>query len=132
MSESLTELAERPIRTAAYELLKNCIFGTGLLRMPVQPVSLFVHSTSLTEDGGELLADGYCKQSSHEDRRDEGSNAYGPRTLIPDIELMPIPANAMDITIKESMRIFPQMGIFSLMATILQPKSRGSRPSCLL
>jgi choline dehydrogenase len=115
--ESLTALAEHPLRKGLYELLRYQIFGTGLLSMPILPVSLFVRSTSLNEAGDEYLLGG-SKQSEEP--------VAEPKALISDIELMPVPANTMDITLEESQRMFPKIGIFSIIATLLQPKSRGT------
>ncbi|EPE35189.1 FAD/NAD(P)-binding protein [Glarea lozoyensis ATCC 20868] len=115
IKESLTKLVVSPILEGGKEFLKYILWGTGLLAFPIQPISLFVRSTSLTKNGTELRDD-----ISHDvDKLSE------PQTQIPDIELMPLATSAMD-NLEEHYKLFSKIGVFSILATLLQPKSRGT------
>lgn len=85
--------------------------------MPIQTLSLFVRTTSLNEDATSLVA------KSHTTTPD--SKAYHPQDDIPDIELMPLAVSAMD-NLEEHNRLFSKIGVFSLLATLAQPHSRGT------
>jgi choline dehydrogenase len=82
--------------------------------VPIQPISLFVRSRLLTKD------------ETHFER--EGQNdadTYVPQDHMPDIELMPLATSAMD-NLEEHFQLFSKVGVFSILATLLQPKSRGT------
>jgi len=83
--------------------------------MPIQTLSLFGRSTALSADGTSLAP----KPSQN------NSNKPHPQNLIPDIEIMPLATSAMD-NLAEHQALFSKIGVFSLLATLLQPKSRGS------
>ncbi|KAH8586212.1 hypothetical protein B0O99DRAFT_558419 [Bisporella sp. PMI_857] len=116
--ESLTSLANSPILKGTIELFKYIFRKTGLLSIPIQMLSLFVRSTSLNEDGSYLFAEPSDK--------DKGSTTPIAAELIPNIELMPLPANAMDVNMEEHNALYPKIGIFSIIATVVRPKSRGT------
>lgn len=81
--------------------------------MPINNISLFVRSIILNTDyagiDNEKLA---AARSDIED-------------LIPDIELMPLAVTAMD-DLEEHNRLFSKIGMFSILATLAKPKSRGT------
>lgn len=53
------------------------------------------------------------------------TSAPGAKNRLPDIEVMPLATSAMDDR-EEHERYFSKIGVFSLLATLLQPKSRGT------
>ncbi|KAL8858152.1 MAG: hypothetical protein Q9178_005329 [Gyalolechia marmorata] len=57
----------------------------------------------------------------------ESNEKDGPtlETRLPDIEVMPLATSAMD-DLEEHKRYFSKSGVFSLLATLLRPKSRGT------
>jgi choline dehydrogenase-like flavoprotein len=85
--------------------------------MPIQTLSLFTRSTALSVDGNSLV--------SEPPENPKSSNEYHPQNDIPDIEIMPLATSAMD-NLAEHEALFSKIGVFSLLATLLQPKSRGS------
>ena len=115
LGESLAMVSTSPVLQGAVEFFKYLFFRTGVLAIPIQTLSLFVRMTSLSADGTEL-------------RRDvphQAPQSDPPRSRIPDIELMPLATSAMD-NIEEHFRRFSKIGVFSILATVLQPASRGT------
>lgn len=117
LNESLSALAVSPIMRGGFEFLKYVLFSTGILTMPIQTLSLFVRTTSLSEDGAKLVT----KSPSST----QGSNNYQPQEDIPDIEIMPLAVSSMD-NLEEHNRLFSKIGVFSVLATLAQPHSRGT------
>lgn len=120
MKESLAAVVTSPITRGAIEFFKYIMFGTGLLSIPILTLSLFVRSSSLRKDGTELIVvtSSQCVQNNN-------SSSSLSRNNTPDIELMPLSTSSMD-DLKEHHRLFSKIGVFSLLATLLHPKSRGS------
>lgn len=108
-------VASSPVIHGAVEFFKYLFFRSGVLAIPIQTLSLFVRTASLSPDGTELRRDGPL----------EKLQSGPPRTRIPDIELMPLATSAMD-NIDEHFRRFSKIGVFSILATLLQPASRGT------
>lgn len=86
-----------------------------MLSLPIQVLSLFVQDSSLD------------KEISEEKQVEMGNDAsaHGSKNRLPDIEVMPLATSAMD-DLEEHERYFSKIGVFSLLATLLQPKSRGT------
>lgn len=97
--------------------LEYLLFGTGLLSIPIQTLALFVRGTSLNNDASELLPS--------ELNPNNGRNALGPDNLLPDIEIMPLSISSID-NITEGPHSLQKIGVFSMLATVLRPKSHGS------
>ena len=114
MNESLSKLATSPVLKGGLEFLKYVIWGTGLLGVPIQPISLFVRSRLLSKD-----------ESQFEKETQKDVDTYVPQDHIPDIELMPLATSAMD-NLEEHFQRFSKIGVFSILATLLQQKSRGT------
>lgn len=79
--------------------------------MPVQMLSLFVRDASLNEETANLVP-GMMD--------DDGS-----KIRLPDIEIMPLATSAMDDS-DEYKQHFSKIGVFSILAALLRPKSRGT------
>ena len=90
--------------------------------MPIIVLSLFVHSSSLEREGSNFLGDMPTKVAEK-----KGDPTAAPRSeaRLPDIELMPLATSAMD-DLEEHKAHFSKIGVFSLLAALLQPKSRGT------
>ncbi len=90
--------------------------------MPIIVLSLFVHSSSLNSEGSNFLGDMPMKVVEK-----EGDPTAAPRSKarLPDIELMPLATSAMD-DLEEHKVHFSKIGVFSLLAALLRPKSRGT------
>ncbi|KAL8638584.1 MAG: hypothetical protein Q9228_004274 [Teloschistes exilis] len=99
----------------ALEFFKYIFFRKGVLSLPIQVLSLFVRDSSL-EPGTSTLMRG-----AKSDEKDEPSL----KTRLPDIEVMPLATSAMD-DLEEHKRHFSKIGVFSLLTTLLRPKSRGT------
>ncbi|KAM0156385.1 hypothetical protein ACHAPG_005372 [Botrytis cinerea] len=112
VKESLTRLVIHPI-LGALEFFKYMLFRSGILSMPINNITLFVRSVILNKDFAGISDEKLAGASSKiED-------------LIPDIELMPLAVTAMD-DLEEHQRLFSKMGMFSILATLAKPKSRGT------
>lgn len=114
MRESLARLATLPLQGAG-EFFKYTFLGGGILSIPVQVLSLFVRSSSLDDKTSSLIRGVFA----------ETSGGQRPQVDLPDIEIMPLATSAMD-DLEEHKRHFANIGIFSLLTCLLQPKSRGS------
>lgn len=120
LKESLAQLAVSPIIKGGVEFLKYVLFGSGILSMPIQTLSLFVRTTSLSKDGTKLLANSSKSETPKNNKR---SSNYVPRDEIPDIEIMPLAVSSMD-NLEEHNRLYSKLGVFSLLATLALPHSR--------
>jgi len=103
-------------------MIKYVFLNSGILSIPLQTLSLFVRSTFLSEDGNGLTT----KPVSNHSTEIKMTAGLNPIDLIPDIELMPLPINAMDLTLEENLALYPKIGLFTILATLLQAKSRGT------
>lgn len=81
--------------------------------MPINNVTLFVRSRILNKDNTGINREKLSEATSH------------PQDLIPDMELMLLPVTAVDHQ-AEHERLFSKIGIFSILANLVQPKSRGT------
>ncbi|CAG8955202.1 hypothetical protein HYFRA_00007218 [Hymenoscyphus fraxineus] len=122
LKESLAQLAVSPIIKGGFEFIKYLISGSGILGMPVQTLSLFVRSSSLSNDGTKLLT---RPSESEAPRNRKRSSIYVPQHEIADIEIMPLAVSSMD-NLEEHNRLYSKLGVFSMLATLLQPRSRGT------
>ena len=120
ITESLTHLATSPLK-GALEFFKYLMLRTGVLSIPIQVLSLFVRGSSL-DDASSNLIEGVFSKS--EEKKSSISTPKSTEDL-PDIEIMPLATSAMD-DFEEHKQRFSKMGIFSLLASLLRPKSRGS------
>ncbi|KAF7944822.1 uncharacterized protein EAE97_005455 [Botrytis byssoidea] len=111
VKESLTRLVIQPI-LSVLEFFKYIFFRSGILSMPINNITLFVRSTVLNQDYTGIDNEKLATESSR------------IQDLIPDIELMPLAVTAMD-DLEEHQRLFSKMGMFSILATLAKPKSRG-------
>ncbi|KAL8721405.1 MAG: hypothetical protein Q9225_001920 [Loekoesia sp. 1 TL-2023] len=114
VTASLTHLAISPFK-GAVELLKYIFFRKGILSLPIQVLSLFVRDSSLNDETATLIAG----------EMDNGTCAPDTKIRLPDLEIMPLATSAMD-DLEEYKRDFSKIGVFSLLATLLRPKSRGT------
>ena len=89
--------------------------------MPLQVLSLFVRGSLLSNETSSFLNGDPPKMS------ETGDNTSDLRSqgCLPDIELMPLATSAMD-DLKEHKARFAKIGVFSLLTTLLRPKSRGT------
>ena len=89
--------------------------------MPLQVLSLFVRGSLLDNETSNFINGEPSKLS------ETGNHAGDLRSqgCLPDIELMPLATSAMD-DLEEHKARFSKMGIFSLLTTLLRPKSRGT------
>jgi choline dehydrogenase-like flavoprotein len=104
LRESLLQLYNPWI--AVWELIKYVLFGLGVFSVPYMIASVFLRSSRLS-DNGDILP---------EVTDEEGEKT---RSVVPDLEIMPIAAQGTDILI-------PRTGIFTLFTTLVQPHSRGA------
>ncbi|KAI4148035.1 MAG: hypothetical protein LQ341_001679 [Variospora aurantia] len=111
---SLTHLAKSPFK-GALEFLKYVLFRKGVLSLPIQVLSLFVRTSSLEKETSILI---------HEMERNK-KDETDLETRLPDIEVMPLATSAVD-DLEEHERHFSKIGVFSLLTTLLRPKSRGT------
>ncbi|CAG8976806.1 hypothetical protein HYALB_00012512 [Hymenoscyphus albidus] len=122
LKESLAQLAVSPVMKGGLEFIKYLISGSGILGMPVQTLSLFVRSSSLSNDGTKLLT---RSSESEAPKNSKRSSTYVPQDTIADIEIMPLAVSSMD-NLEEHNRLYSKIGVFSMLATLLQPRSRGT------
>ncbi|KAL8989713.1 MAG: hypothetical protein Q9169_008299, partial [Polycauliona sp. 2 TL-2023] len=99
MTASLTHLATSPIK-GAFEFF-NSVTIRG--------------DSSLKDESSTLIPE----------LKSNDRNVTGMETRLPDIEIMPLATSAMD-DVEEHKRHFSKIGVFSLLTTLLQPKSRGT------
>ncbi|KAL9583987.1 MAG: hypothetical protein Q9212_002389 [Teloschistes hypoglaucus] len=99
----------------ALEFFKYLFFRKGVLSIPIQVLSLFVRDSSL-EPGTSTLMRG--AKGNEKDELDL-------KARLPDIEVMPLATSAMD-DLEGHKRHFSKNGVFSLLTTLLRPKSRGT------
>ena len=85
-----------------------------MLSLPIQVLSLFVQDSSLDKETSDKI-----KVETGND-----TSAPGAKNRLPDIEVMPLTTSALD-DLEGHERYFSKIGVFSLLATLLQPKSRG-------
>ncbi|MCJ1247894.1 hypothetical protein MMC30_005109 [Trapelia coarctata] len=118
--ESLTHLATSPLKVAL-EFFKYVFFRTGILSIPVLILTLFVRGSSLDDETSNFIHEIPSKTSKTDD------NISVPRSqdYLPDIELMPLATSAVDNLEEHKLR-FAKIGVFSLLATLLRPRSRGT------
>ncbi|TGO79953.1 hypothetical protein BELL_0018g00060 [Botrytis elliptica] len=112
VKESLTRLVIHPM-LGVLEFFKYIFFRSGILSMPINNITLFVRSSILNQDYAGIDNEKLATASSQ------------IQDLIPDIELMPLAVTAMD-DLEEHQRLFSKMGMFSILATLAKPKSRGT------
>lgn len=120
MTESVAHLANSRLK-GVLEFVKYILFRTGLLSIPILMLSLFVQSSSLDDESSSFINE----KTSKSDDTKSSLSASQPQTLLPDIEIMPLATSAMD-DLEEHHQRFSKMGLFSLLATVLRPKSRGT------
>ena len=89
--------------------------------MPIQVLSLFVRDSSLDDKTSDFIG----KHPSVPSKTNEKIPALRSQDLLPDIELMPLATSAMDDFEEHKLR-FSKIGVFSLLTTLLRPKSRGT------
>ncbi|KAF7956579.1 hypothetical protein EAE96_003913 [Botrytis aclada] len=111
VKESLTRLVIHPM-LGVLEFSKYIFFRSGFLSMPINNITLFVRSMILNQDYTGIDNEKLATVSSQ------------IQDLIPDIELMPLAVTAMN-NLEEHQRLFFKMGMFSILATLAKPKSRG-------
>jgi choline dehydrogenase len=112
--ESLTYVVTSPLKIGK-EFFRYLLFGAGLLGMPVQGLILLVRGTSLDDATSELVAQAPPNSNEISD------GILRADSLIPDIEMIPLNINAIDDTSPIS-----KTGVFTILAALLRPKSRGS------
>ncbi|MCJ1386567.1 hypothetical protein MMC17_009693 [Xylographa soralifera] len=89
--------------------------------MPIQCLSLFVRDSSLDNETLNLIPGLPSKPPMKGDK----INFLRTGDYLPSIELMPLVTSAMD-DLEEHKRHFSKIGVFSFLATLLRPKSRGT------
>lgn len=114
VAASLTHLAISPFK-GALEFFKYVFFRKGILSLPVQVLSLFVRDSSLDEETATLIAG----------EMDNDKGAPSSKVRLPDLEIMPLATSAVG-DLEEHKLYFSKIGVFSLLATLLRPKSRGT------
>ncbi|KAL9600717.1 MAG: hypothetical protein Q9179_003119 [Wetmoreana sp. 5 TL-2023] len=114
VTASLSTLAISPFR-GALEFFKYVFFRKGILSLPIQVLSLFVRDSSLDDETATLLDGGM----------DNDTCTPGFKIRLPDLEIMPLAVSAVD-DLEEHKLYFSKIGVFTLLATLLRPKSRGT------
>lgn len=106
---------------AILELLKYIFFHAGLLAISFLPESLFVRVSSLNEKTLDLVGRNHSDvtEAIHQTSSTEIAQ------LIPDMEIKALASSLVEKG-TEYIKRFPTLGIVSLYAALLQPKSRGS------
>lgn len=122
VTESIHAILISPLQ-GIIEFFKYLLFKTGILSFPFQPLSIFARSTALN-DASELIADSLPRKTRSSKEKTLLSVADFDNA-IPDIELMPLATSASD-NIEEHFNVFTKIGVFTLLATTLQPLSRGT------
>jgi choline dehydrogenase-like flavoprotein len=120
MSESVNQIATSTL-TGILEFLKYLLFRTGILSIPFQPLSIFARSTALSSTS-ELITTPVPTKSA---KKNAKLGIHDLDDAIPDIELMPLATSGSD-NLEEHFKLFSKIGMFTLLATVLQPKSRGT------
>jgi len=118
LAESLTHMIRSPLK-AMLEFFKLLFFGTGILSLPAQMLSIFVRASSISDD-----LDFIGQTLSNEREGGEKTN-IGPDGLLPDFELMPLPIGGTDDFEEHKLR-WSNLGLFTFLTTLLKPKSRGT------
>ena len=118
--ESLTHLVTSPLK-GALEFFKYIFSQTGILSMPIQALSLFVRDSSIDNETSDFIGE----HPSVPSKTDEKIDTLRSSDYLPDLELMPLATSAMDDLEEHKLR-FSKTGIFSLLTTVLRPKSRGT------
>ncbi|KAL9095067.1 MAG: hypothetical protein Q9165_002669 [Trypethelium subeluteriae] len=118
--ESLTYLVTSPLK-GALEFLKYFFTRTGIFSIPFQVASLFVRSSSLDDQTSEFTPGIPSKPPEP----DDSASVLRDYDHLPDIEIMPLATSAMD-DLEEHEAQFSKIGVFSLLTTLLRPKSRGT------
>ena len=108
-------------RLATIEFLRYILFRGGILSIPIQVLSLFIRGASIDDDTSSFIGNLYLKVSEKDNNRID----QGPRTGLPDIEIMPLATSAID-DLEEHKSSFAYIGVFTLLTCLLQPKSRGT------
>jgi len=120
ISESVNQIVIYPL-IAILEFLKYLLFRTGILSIPFQPLSIFARSTALSPTS-ELVPSPLPTKSA---KKNAKLGIHDLDDAIPDIELMPLATSGSD-NLEEHFKLFSKIGMFTLLSTILQPKSRGT------
>ena len=89
--------------------------------MPIQALSLFARASSIDNETSDFIGE----HPSVPSKTDEKINTLRSKDYLPDLELMPLATSAMDDLEEHKLR-FSKTGIFSLLTTVLRPKSRGT------
>lgn len=89
--------------------------------MPTLVLSLFVRGSSLDNETSSFIGG----VSSKLPEKGDDTSILRSQDCLPDIELMPLACSAMD-DLEEYKLHFSKIGIFSLLASLLRPKSRGT------
>ncbi|KAL9077854.1 MAG: hypothetical protein Q9157_003231 [Trypethelium eluteriae] len=118
--ESVTYIATSPLK-GALEFFKYLLTRTGVLSFPFQVASLFVRSSSLDDQTSEFTPGIPSKPPDPGD----GASVLRNHDHLPDIEIMPLATSAVD-DLEEHKARFAKIGVFSFLATLLRPKSRGT------
>ena len=119
-TESLAQLVISPWK-GFIEFLKYVFLRRGILSIPVQVLSIFVRGSSLDDDTSSFVRQSLLSSSE----KAKGTTGQPPQVETPDIEIMPLAALATD-DFEEYRSHYTKIGAFSLLACLLQPKSRGS------
>ena len=120
MTELLTRLATSPLK-GALELFKYNFFRTGLVSMPIQIISLLIRDSSFDDTTSDFVS-GIPSIPSNTNNR---ISVLRSQEYLPAMKFMPLVTSAMD-NLEELKFRFAKLGIFSLLTTLLRPKSRGT------
>lgn len=113
MTASLTHLMSSPFK-GAVEFLKYIFFRKGIFSLPIHVLSLFVSSPSLDDEKARPIA-GMMDQKK----------GISSKLRLSDLEIIPLATSGMD-DFEEYQRCFSKIGVFSLLASVLRPQSRGT------
>jgi hypothetical protein len=108
LEESFNQL--RNVFFLLLNLLKYLLFGTGLLGIPFMLATIFIRSACINEGASGIRDEN--ETSMTDDKRTQ-------EDAIPDVEIMPIPAQGIDGEIPRG------LGLLTLLTTLVQPRSRG-------
>ncbi|KAI9695557.1 MAG: hypothetical protein M1820_008570 [Bogoriella megaspora] len=120
VKQSLAYITVSPLR-GAWELLKYFFNRTGILSMPLQMSSLYVRSFVLDDKTSEF----YSGIPSKPPMSRHGVPSLRTYEHLSDIEIMPLPTNVSDDFDEDKLKL-SKTGVFSLLTTLLRPKSRGT------